>query len=43
MHIMFWLEKNYKNVTVLKADLSDVFGKFVETIGKECGVEYVYQ
>ena len=38
---MYWLEKNYKNVTVLKADLSDVFGKFTETIGKECGMEYV--
>ena len=37
---LFWLEQTYPNVTVLKADLSEVFGKFVETIGKECGVEY---
>ena len=38
---MYWLKENYPNVTVLKADLSDVFGKFTETIGKECGMEYV--
>jgi len=37
---LFWLEKNYPNVTVLKADLSEVFGKFIETIGNDCGVEY---
>ena len=38
---MYWLKENYPNVTILKADLSDVFGKFTETIGKECGMEYV--
>tara|TARA_B100002019_G_scaffold35406_1_gene29562 strand:+ start:4832 stop:5614 length:783 start_codon:yes stop_codon:yes gene_type:complete len=38
---MYWLKENYPNVTVLKADLSEVFGKFTETIGKECGMEYV--
>ena len=38
---MYWLKENYPNVTVLKADLSEVFGKFTETIGKECGIEYV--
>ena len=37
---LFWLEKNYENVTVLKVDLSETFGKFVSTIGDECGVEY---
>ena len=35
-----WLKGNYSNVTILKADLSEVFGKFVETIGTECGIEY---
>ena len=38
---MYWLKENYPNVTILKADLSEVFGKFTETIGKECGIEYV--
>jgi len=37
---LFWLQKNYENVTVLKVDLSETFGKFVSTIGDECGVEY---
>ncbi|MAR18906.1 MAG: NAD(+) synthase [Rhodobacteraceae bacterium] len=37
---LFWLKNTYPNVTVLKADLSEVFGKFIETIGNELGMEY---
>ena len=38
--VAIWLEQTYPNVKVLKADLSEVFGKFIETIGNECGIEY---
>ena len=37
---LFWLEKNYPNVTVLKTDLTKPFNKFIKQLTADLGVEY---
>ena len=37
---LFWLEKNYPNVTVLKGNMTKTFDTFIETITEEMGVDY---
>jgi len=37
---LYWLEKNYPNVTVLKTDLTKPFNKFIKQLTADLGVEY---